>query len=181
MPVLNPEVAAGFLVNRAGNADRRSAMQLASELGGLPLALEPAGAYIHASGGSLAEYLASFRQPGRPARQRRAHLVRQDGGHHLVAGVPSAGALRAAAAGLLRLLSCCAPEAIPLGLLLQPRPRLDLLPIWLHWRVMRVLAPMLKNPLAIDQAITELRRYSLVIPAGNRTYRPPARTSRHRR
>ena len=31
---------------------------------------------------------------------------------------------RPEAAGLLRLLACCAPEAIPLRLLLQPRPGL---------------------------------------------------------
>ena len=42
--------------------------KLAGELGGLPLALEQAVAYIQAAGDSLASYLALF-------RQRRSHLL----------------------------------------------------------------------------------------------------------
>ena len=93
-------------------------------LGGLPLALEQAAAYVQASGSSLAGYLALFRQrrPEMLARGR-ADRVQQDGGHHLVAGVRAAVQQTApGAAGLLRLLAFCAPEAIPLRLLLQPRP-----------------------------------------------------------
>ena len=44
------------------------AVELAGELGGLPLALEQAAAYVQASADSLAGYLASF-------RQRRADLL----------------------------------------------------------------------------------------------------------
>ncbi|HEV3287825.1 MAG TPA: hypothetical protein VG123_02410 [Streptosporangiaceae bacterium] len=68
VPVLDPEVVVEFLVNRTGDANRRAALDLAGELGGLPLALEQAAAYIQASGDSLAGYLASF-------RQRRADLL----------------------------------------------------------------------------------------------------------
>ena len=125
VPVLDPEVAAEFLVNRTGDPDRQAALELAGELGGLPLALEQAAAYIQATGDSLAGYLALFRQRrAGPAGPRRAHRVRQDGGHHLGAGVRPAGAVRAGRGGLLRLLAFCAPEAIPLRLLLQPRPGL---------------------------------------------------------
>ena len=60
VPVLDPEVAAEFLVNRTGDPDRRAALELAGELGGLPLALEQAAAYVQASGESLAGYLALF-------------------------------------------------------------------------------------------------------------------------
>ena len=62
VPVLDPQVAAEFLVGRTGDADRRAALELADELGGLPLALEQAAAYMQASGDSLAGYLALFRQ-----------------------------------------------------------------------------------------------------------------------
>ena len=62
VPVLDPEAAADFLVSRTGDPDRQAALGLASELGGLPLALEQAAAYIQASGDSLAGYLALFRQ-----------------------------------------------------------------------------------------------------------------------
>ena len=61
VPVLDTEVAAGFLVNRTGDADEQAAAELAGALGGLPLALEQAAAYVQATGISLAGYLASFR------------------------------------------------------------------------------------------------------------------------
>jgi hypothetical protein len=48
--VLGAEAAAGFLVSRTSDPDRRAAAELAWELGGLPLALEQAAAYIQATG-----------------------------------------------------------------------------------------------------------------------------------
>ena len=68
------------------------------------------------------------------------------------------------AAGLLRLLAFCAPEAIPLRLLLQPRPGLaeQLAP-----EVAPVLVPLLEDELAASDAIAALRRYSLARPAGD--------------
>jgi len=68
VPVLDTGVAAGFLVNRTGDADQRAAADLAGELGGLPLALEQAAAYIQATGTTLAGYLSVF-------RNRRADLL----------------------------------------------------------------------------------------------------------
>ena len=68
------------------------------------------------------------------------------------------------AAGLLRLLAFCAPEAIPLRLLLQPRPGLA---GRLGEEVAPVLAPLLEDPLAAGDAIAALRRYSLVTPAAD--------------
>ncbi len=65
------------------------------------------------------------------------------------------------AVSLLRLLAFCAPEAIPLPLLLQPRPGLgdDLGP-----RIAPVLVPLLEDPLAAKDAIAALRRHSLISP-----------------
>jgi hypothetical protein len=85
---LDTEVAAEFLVGRTGDPDLRAAGDLAGELGGLPLALEQAAAYVQATGDTLAGYLASF-------LQRRADLLERGepagyprhGGHHLAAGV----------------------------------------------------------------------------------------------
>jgi len=68
------------------------------------------------------------------------------------------------AAGLLRLLASCAPEAIPLRLLLQPRPGLA---GRLGQEVAPVLGPLLEDPLAAGDAIAALRRYSLVTPAAD--------------
>ena len=79
VPVLDPQVAAEFLVGRTGDVDRRAALDLAGELGWLPLALEQAAAYVQASGESLARYLASFRKR-RPEMLARG--VQRDGARH---------------------------------------------------------------------------------------------------
>ena len=125
VPVLDPEAAAGFLLARTGDPDQRAATDLAGELGGLPLALEQAAAYLYATAGSLAGYLAAF-------RQRRQHLLARgepagDGKTVATTWSLAFGRLEQSApsaVGLLRLLACCAAEAIPLSLLLQPRPGL---------------------------------------------------------
>ena len=165
VPVLDLEVAADFLVNRTGDTGRQAAWDLAREPGGLPLALEQAAAYIQASGASLAGYVALF-------RQRRADLL----GRGEPTGYPEtvattwllafAGLQQATpgAAGLLRLLAFCAPEAIPLRLLLQPRLGLA---GRLSDEVAPVLVPLLEDPLAAGDAIAALRRYSLVTPAAD--------------
>ena len=69
VPVLAPDVAAGFLISRTGDPDRQAAWDLADLLGGLPLALEQAAAYIQATGDTLAGYLTLFRQR-RPGHAR---------------------------------------------------------------------------------------------------------------
>ena len=52
VPMLDREVAAGFLLERTGAAgEERAAGELAGELGGLPLALEQAAADMQATAG----------------------------------------------------------------------------------------------------------------------------------
>ncbi len=165
VPVLDQQVAAGFLANRTGDTNWQAAGELAGELGGLPLALEQAAAYIQASGGSLTEYLSSF-------RQRRADMLARGepiGYSHTVAttwrlAFEELQQAAPRAVGLLRLLAFCAPEAIPLRLLLRPRPGLA---GRLGGEVAPVLAPLLDDPLAAGDAIAALRRYSLVTPAAD--------------
>ena len=125
VPVLDPEVAAEFLVSRTGDTDRRAARELAGELGGLPLALEQAAAYVQASGGSLAGYLALFllRRPEMLARGEPTDYPETVATTWRLA-FEDLQQTEPGAAGLLRLLAFCAPEAIPLRLLLQPRPGL---------------------------------------------------------
>ena len=88
VPVLDPEVAAEFLVGRTGDPDRRAALDLAGELGGLPLALEQAAAYIQATRGEPGRVpgIVPAAAPGH-AGPGRADRVPRDGGHHLEAGV----------------------------------------------------------------------------------------------
>ncbi len=165
VPVLDVPVAAGFLVTRTGDPDGQAAAELAGELGGLPLALEQAAAYIGASGDDLAGYLASF-------RQQRAEMFGRGEPAGYGKTVATTWALafdrleqaEPGAAGLLRLMACCAPEAVPLRLLLQHRPGLD---GKLGPDVAPALVPLLDNRLAAGDAVAALRRYSLVTPAGD--------------
>jgi hypothetical protein len=165
VPVLDVLVASEFLTARTGDPDRQAAAGLAEAVGGLPLALEQAAAYIQATGDSLAGYLASF-------RQRRADLLARGEPVGYSGTVAAAWALAftqleetvPAAAGLLRLLAFCAPDRVPLGLLLRMWPGLDeRLPV----EVKPVLAPLLEDDLAVRDAVGMLRRYSLVRPAGD--------------
>ncbi len=160
VPVLDPDVAAEFLVNRTGDPAFQTARELAVELGGLPLALEQAAAYAQATGGTLAGYLASFRRR-RPDMLARGKPTGYD---KTVATTWSLafGRLQQTApgaAGLLRLLAFCAPEGIPLRLLLQPRPGLA---ERLGQEVVPVLEPWLEDELRAGDAIAALRQYSLV-------------------
>jgi hypothetical protein len=165
VPMLDQDVAAGFLINRTGDPDCQAARDLAGLLGGLPLALEQAGAYIQATQGTLAGYLALL---GR----RRAELLARGEPTGSDKTVASTWALafdrlqqtEPGAVALLRLLAFCASEAVPLRLLLQPQPRLARR---LRRQVRRSLAPLLRDLLATDSAIAALRRYSLVTPAAD--------------
>ena len=119
VPVLDTDVAADFLVSRTGDADRAAARELAEGLGGLPLALEQAAAYMQATGTTLAGYLPLF-------RDRQADLLARGeaAGHPADVAATLGLALSRlegqapTAAGLLRLLAFLAPEPVPLDLLL---------------------------------------------------------------
>ena len=167
VPVLGPDAAARFLVDRSGDPDKQAARALTEELGGLALALEQSAAYIQATGGTLAGYLALF-------QRRRGDVLGRGGSAGYPGTVATTWSLAfadleqsaPAAAGLLRLLACCAPEPVPLRLLLQPRPALtdDLAPA-----VAEVLAPLLADELAAGDAVAALQQYSLARPAGDGT------------
>ena len=164
VPVLDPEVAADFLVNRTGDPDRVSAEELAVELGGLPLALEQAAAYMQATGTTMARYLPMF-------QERQADLLARGAASGHPANVAATLGLALsrleaeapAAAGLLRGLACLAPEPVPLTLLLSDAALADRL----DPGVDAVLGPLLDDPIAAGDAISALRRYSLVTPAGD--------------
>jgi hypothetical protein len=164
VPVLDPEIAAQFLMDRTGDQDRKAALELAGELGGLPLALEQAAAYIQATADSLTGYLGSF-------RQRRDDLLArgEPTGYDKTVATTWSLALRRleesapSPAGVLRLLACLAAEPVPLDLLLaDPQAEGKLAP-----GVAATIGPLLGDRLAVKDAFAALRRYSLVTPAGD--------------
>jgi len=164
VPVLDPEIAAEFLADRSGDTDRQAALELAEELGGLPLALEQAAAYVQATAGSLAGYLGSI-------RQRRDDLLArgEPTGYDQTVATTWSLALRRleesapSAAGLLRLLACLAPEPVPLAVLLADTRAAD----ELSPEVAATAGALLGDLVAAGDAVAALRRYSLVTPAGD--------------
>jgi Swt1-like HEPN/Tetratricopeptide repeat len=165
VPVLEADVAADFLITRTSDPDVQAARELARELDGLPLALAQAAAYIPATGSTLARYLALFKQR-RPDMLRRGEPTGYSRTVATTWSLAFGQVERSApsAVGLLRLLACCAPEPVPLSLLLQPRPGLA---GQCGAEVAPVLGLLLEDPLAADDAIAALHRYSLVTPAGD--------------
>ena len=164
VPVLDPGVAADFLADRTGDPDRAAAGELAAELGGLPLALEQAAAYMQATGTTLARYLPLF-------RARQADLLgRGEAVGHPVDVAATLGLALSrlagqapAAAGLVRLVAFLAPEPVPLPLLLAGKTAAGLL----GPEAAAGIGPLLGDPVAAGDAIAALRRYSLVAPAGD--------------
>lgn len=156
---LDTQLAVGFLVTQTGDPDEQAAAVLAEGVGGLPLALAQAAAFIQAAGISLAGYLSVF-------RDRRAELLARGeapAGHP--AGVTATLGLALsgleaeapAAAGLLRLLACLAPEPVPIGLLLSDAQIADrLVP-----EIAAVVGSLLGDPIATGVAVAALRRFSL--------------------
>src|SRR5215831_14802961 len=146
VPVLDTEVAAAFLVTRAGDPDSQAAAALAEGLGGLPLALEQAGAFIHTAGITLAGYLAALqdRRAGLLARGEANPWHPADVAATLGLAVSRLEAEAPAAAGLLRLLACLAPEPVPPALLLSDATIAD----GLAPGIATVLGPLLGDPFA---------------------------------
>ena len=164
VPVLDPGVAADFLVNRTGDADRAGARALGVELGGLPLALEQAAAYMQATGTTLARYLPMFKV------QQADLLAHGEAARHPADVAATLGLALSrlededlSAAGLMRLLAFLSPEPVPLDMLLtNERPTGLIGP-----EVTDMIGPLLGDPVAVGAAIIALRRYSLVAPAGD--------------
>jgi tetratricopeptide (TPR) repeat protein len=124
---MEPEEGALFLLRRAkviakdqsldaaGEDDRTLARQISTEMGGLPLALDQAGAFIEETPSTLAEYLALYRAEGAALRARRGELARDHESVTITFSLAFARVAEAnpAAAGLVRGCAFLAPEAIP--------------------------------------------------------------------
>ncbi|MBO0803218.1 MAG: tetratricopeptide repeat protein [Nocardiopsaceae bacterium] len=166
VPTLDAEAAVSFLVSRTGSTDRAAAADLADELGGLPLALAQAAAYMQATAMSMRAYLELFR-----ARQADLLARGEAAGHpaHVAATLGLAlselGEQAPVALGLMRLLAFLAPEPVPLGPLLSDSgaaaARLT------GGGVPTEIAPLAGDPVVCGDAVAALRRYSLVTPAGD--------------
>ncbi|HEY3368760.1 MAG TPA: FxSxx-COOH system tetratricopeptide repeat protein [Symbiobacteriaceae bacterium] len=146
-----------FLQRRTGKVDA-AADQLAAALGDLPLALEHAGAYIDQNDIAVATYLDLFRK--HQGRLMRGAKPPKD--YHATIATTWEISLRAvkkgspAAIALMHLVAFLAPEDFPLDAL---RAGVQELP--------RVLAGAVADSIAFDEAISILRRYSLIERRGD--------------
>ncbi len=126
VPVLDPDVAAGFLVSRTGDPDRQAARDLA-DLARRAAAGAGAGRRVHCrpsgtpwpgtwpcSGSGEPSCWPAASPPAYSKTVASTWALAFDRLQQTEPG----------AVGLLRLLAFCAPEAVPLRLLLQPRPGL---------------------------------------------------------
>lgn len=172
VPALEAEAAAGFLLARGaradpgGHDDEEAARDLAESLGGLPLALEQACAYMQAADLAIPEYLELF-------RVRKAALLDKAGTADHPGNVATTFSLAFGqleqtapdAVALLCLISHCSPGAVPLPLLL-PRPGPPASP---GSGLPEVLIPLLNDPVRVLDAVAALRRYSLARPLAGRS------------
>lgn len=138
----------------ASPADIALARVLAEELGGLPLALDQAGAYIEETPSSLSEYQSLYRLHRAELLKARGRLV--DDHPEPVATTWSLSFQRVeernvAAADLLRFCAYLAPDAIPEEIIIggAEQPGLSIQEIG-------------DNRLALNEAIAALSAYSLI-------------------
>src|SRR5450755_735015 len=165
--ILSTELAALFLLRRAGllpveatleqapEHNRSVARAICEEVGGLPLALDQAGAYIEETGCSLTEYQRLYqRHRADLLVERRGQLVDD---HPLpVATTWSLSFAQVeqkspAAADLLRLCAFLAPDAIPEEIITEGAEHLG-----------PNLAPVGADTYLLHQAVEALRAYSLL-------------------
>jgi tetratricopeptide (TPR) repeat protein len=141
-------------LEQADVSERAVSLSITQELGGLPLALDQAGAYIEETQCSLADYLHLY-------RSQRADLLKARGG--LVPDHPEPVAATwslsfaqvekhsAAAADLLRVCAFLHPDAIPEEIISEGATTLG-----------PNLQAVAQNPLIFNQAIGVLLSYSLL-------------------
>jgi hypothetical protein len=141
-------------LEQASEDERRQALSLTNELGGLPLALDQAGAYLEATSMSLDDYQRSYQLHRRTLLQDHRSLVTDH--PESVATTWSLAFQRVeekspAAADLLRLCAFLAPDAIPETIVTKGAEHLG-----------DQLAPVAADAFFFAQAIEALRAYSLL-------------------
>jgi tetratricopeptide (TPR) repeat protein len=140
-----------FLAERTGLDDPNGADALADALGDLPLALEHAAAFIDETGCSFHDYVVMFRE-----QSDKVLTWKPVAGTDYPLSVAatwelSFNKLSPEAADLLRLCAFLAPDDIPLDSIHKQAERLP-----------EGLATVAGNTMALNEAVADLRHYSLV-------------------
>ncbi len=141
-------------VDRAEEVDQSQVEAISTELDGLPLALDQAGAYIEETRCSLSEYLALYRTHRRELLQRRGRSITDHPASvasTLSLSIQKVEQINAAAAELLRLCAYLDPDAIPEEIITEGAS--DLGPL---------LGPVGADVFLLNEAIQLLLQFSLL-------------------
>jgi tetratricopeptide (TPR) repeat protein len=159
VPALTVAQSIDLLLTRTRQDDRESARLLAIDLGGLPLALQQASAYVVAAGTTLSGYLDLFRRE----RSRLWTEERPPDDHRATVGTTFTLAIEelhrpehAGGRTAVDLITLCAflapePDRIPLDLFNDPDASLP-----------GSLQDVASDPIVLNRAVMTLRSYSLV-------------------
>ncbi len=108
-------IAVGDTLGAANDADRKLATEITKEVGGLPLALDQAGAFIEEMSSSLAEYLELYRREGDKLRAEYGGYIADHEPVTITFSLASRKLAEAsvAAADMLKVCAFLASAAIP--------------------------------------------------------------------
>ena len=145
--------AEAVLLQSADPKDAALAREISQEVGGLPLALDQAGAYIEETGTGLGDYLGLLRQRAKELLDRRGGL---DSDHLSVAATYVTSFERLAkqnpaAAELLQACAFLVPDAIPEEIFTEGAPKFG-----------PVLQAAASDPIKWDEAIAAAFKFSLI-------------------
>jgi tetratricopeptide (TPR) repeat protein len=129
------------------------ATKISQELGGLPLALDQAGAFIEETPSTISEYWDFYRNEGARLRAKHGEFSTD---HHPVANTFGLALKRtevfnAASAAVVRASAFLSPDAIPEELFAEGGSHLG-----------EALAMAAKSPLAITEALSAAARFALI-------------------
>lgn len=139
---------------QAKPVDWQAAVQLSQEMGGLPLALDQAGAYLEETGCSPQQYLELYRNHGMNLLRSRGGVVLDHPDSIATSWSLSFSLIQQRsrlAADVLRLCAVLHPDAIPEELFLKAATHMG-----------PTLAAIEANSLVFNQALATVQRYSLV-------------------
>ena len=163
---LEQDAAALLVLHRAGllaldaslaeaeQTDRQAAEELSRQLGGLPLALDQAGAYLEETGCSLQHYLNLYKSHRAELLHHRGVLALDHPDSVATTWSLSFAAIEQSstlAADVLRVCSLLHPDAIPEELFLQGAIHLG-----------PALSAIESDPLAFNHALAVIQSYSLL-------------------
>jgi tetratricopeptide (TPR) repeat protein len=145
-------------LDAAVEADQGEAKEIAAQLDGLPLALDQAAAYIEETVCGLLGYLSLYRTHGPELLRRRGALISDHAADHpdpvattWVLSFENIEKANPAAAELLHFCAFLSPDGIPEEVFSKGAPELG-----------PVLGVVASDELALDRALSEILKYSLL-------------------